>query len=70
MEIIWVTILSTVANGDRQADHDDDGMVPALATGEGGVSLGATPVRVQPDELDSEKLETEAGKLENEAVHS
>ncbi|CAB1117988.1 unnamed protein product [Ectocarpus sp. CCAP 1310/34] len=49
MEIIWVTILSTVANGDRQADPAEGEMVPAMASGstmpkgdEGG--LGGTPV--------------------------
>lgn len=76
MEIIWVTILSTVANGDRKADNDDaaatDEMVPALAAGEdGSSSLGAAPsVVMQPGELKSENLENEVEKLENEAVHS
>lgn len=72
MEIIWVTILSTVANGDRQADNDGDDaaaadeMVPALAVGEDGLGVGAAPAVVMqppPGELKSEKLE-------NEAVHS
>ncbi|CAM9531510.1 unnamed protein product [Ectocarpus fasciculatus] len=50
MEIIWVTILSTVANGDRQADPAEGEMVPAMASGsampkgdEGG--LGGTSVK-------------------------
>lgn len=63
MEIIWVTILSTVANGDRQSDGSEDGeMVPALAAagGEEGSSLGAAPaVVLQPGEAGSEKLENE-----------
>lgn len=77
MEIIWVTILSTVANGDRQADSDDaaaasDEMVPALASGEDGKSLGAAPaVVMKAADLTSETLDNEAEKLENEAaVHS
>lgn len=70
MEIIWVTILSTVANGDRQADSSEDGeMVPALAGGEDGSSLGAAPAVVLQAgggerEIGSEKLE-----LENEPIH-
>eukprot|EP00752_Nemacystus_decipiens_P010299 g9176.t1 len=57
MEIIWVTILSTVANGDRQADSSDDGeMVPALA---GGAVL-------QPGEME---MEIAAEKPEKEPIH-
>ena len=65
MEIIWVTILSTVANGDRQADSSEDAeMVPALAGGGGdeGSSLGVAPaVVLQPGEIEiaSEKPEKE-----------
>lgn len=61
MEIIWVTILSTVANGDRQADSGEDTeMVPALAGGEEGSGLGAAPaVVLQPGEVASEKMENE-----------
>lgn len=46
MEIIWVTILSTVANKDRQGDDEggmDDGSgTPALATAEDGGSAGGS----------------------------
>ncbi len=74
MEIIWVTILSTVANGDRSdmdGDGDGDGgdgeMVPALAaSGDvdeiGGGSMAAAPAVVMqppPAELESELFEGE-----------
>lgn len=57
MEIIWVTILSTVANKDRQSNDDNDSSgEPALAdAGEGG--------QIAPAAL----LEPE---LEAEAVHN
>eukprot|EP00903_Cladosiphon_okamuranus_P010341 g9784.t1 len=73
MEIIWVTILSTVANGDRQADNGEDGeMVPALAAagGEGGSSLGVSPtVVLQTGEIHME-IEMGSDKVEKEPIHS
>ena len=70
MEIIWVTILSTVANGDRQADSSEDGeMVPALAGGGEDGSLGAAPaVVLQPVEMEME-MEVASEKPEKEPIH-
>lgn len=51
MEIIWVTILSTVANKDRQGDEGGDDAdttgTPALATGEEGGLSSPAVVREQ-----------------------
>lgn len=64
-----MTILSTVANGDRQPDSSEDGeMVPALAGGgEEGSSLGAAPaVVLQPGEVEREIA---SEKPEKEPIH-
>ena len=56
MEIIWVTILSTVANKDRKpGDEEEFSGSPALANGEEGINL--SPGVVMEPELTPEALE-------------
>lgn len=53
MEIIWVTILSTVANKDRQpGDEDELTSTPALANGEEGMNL-APAVVMEPEKSEA-----------------
>lgn len=53
MEIIWVTILSTVANKDRQAgDEDDLAGTPALANGEEVMNI-APAVVMEPEKSEA-----------------
>lgn len=55
MEIIWVTILSTVANKDRQpGDEDDMAGTPALANGEEGMNI-APAVVMEPEKSEALK---------------
>lgn len=78
MEIIWVTILSTVANGDRSdmdgdGDGDDGEMVPVLAASgdmdeiSSGSMAAAPAVVMQPPQPPSAELESE--HFEGEVIH-